>query len=289
MYGDYRAAAAYNDQGTRDFGVLANRINLEWDLWLTATERFHMSTGPFQEGNDFMRVEFDDGSANFENELDFFDEETDALFFEGDFGYMVGGLRGTYAQFDLPVAVGLMPLLFQNGIWMEDAIVGVAVTIPARNSPRFDWSNYDITFFAGFDQVTSPAFGNNNDAARVIGATTFIEAKGGYIEAGYAFLDDSSVAGRSYHNLGLSYTRRYLNLVSNSMRAIVNAGQDGPESDTDGGRVLAARGELVSYAVAVQRRAVCEPVRRFRSAAIGGAGGGGGWGAAEYGDFVRVG
>jgi hypothetical protein len=238
VYGDYRAAAAYNDQNGRDVGVLAHRLNLEWDLWLTSTERFHMFTGPFQEGNNFMRVEFDDDEAEFFDELDFFDADTDTLFFEGDLGYMIGGWTGRYAPIDLPFAVGLIPLLFQNGVWMEDAIVGVAATIPARNSPWLDWSNYDVTFFAGFDQVTSPAFDDSSAAANVFGATTFIEAKGGYIEAGYAFLDDTTEFDRSYHNVGVSYTRRYLNLVSNSMRVIVNAGQDGPQADRSADGVL---------------------------------------------------
>jgi hypothetical protein len=238
VYGDYRAAAAYNDQNGRDVGVLAHRLNLEWDLWLTSTERFHMFTGPFQEGNNFMRVEFDDGEGEYFNELDFFDADTDTLFFEGDLGYMIGGWTGRYAPIDLPIAVGLIPLLFQNGVWMEDAIVGVAATIPARNSPWLDWSNYDVTFFAGFDQLTSPAFADSNAAANVFGTTTFIEAKGGYIEAGYAFLDDTTEFDRSYHNVGLSYTRRYLNLVSNSMRVIVNAGQEGPQSARSADGVL---------------------------------------------------
>jgi hypothetical protein len=247
LYGDYRAAAAYNNQNGSDKGVLANRLNLEWDLWITATERFHMSTGPFQDGNDFMRVEFNDYDAEFEDELDFFDDDTDALFFEGDLGYMLGGWRGRYASFDMPVAVGLIPLLFQNGVWMEDAILGVAATIPARNSPWLDWSNYDVTFFAGFDQVTSPAFDESNSAAHLVGVTSFIESRGGYWEPGYAFLDDTADQGRSYHNFGLSYTRRYLNLVSNSMRVIVNAGQDAPAGeDTAEGVLLIAENSFLT-------------------------------------------
>ncbi len=238
LYGDYRAAVAYNAQNGGDKGVVANRINFEWDLWLTATERFHMSNSPFQDGGNFMRLEFDDGRREFFDELDFFNDDTDALFFEGDLGYILGGWTGSYARFDLPVAVGLIPLLFQNGVWMEDAMFGVAATIPARNSPWLDWSNYDVTFFAGFDQITSPAFADSNAAASLIGVTTFIEAKGGYLEAGYAFLDDTVGLGRSYHNVGLSYTRRYLNLVSNSMRVIVNAGQDGPVDDRTANGVL---------------------------------------------------
>jgi hypothetical protein len=238
LYGDYRAAAAYNEQNADSQGVIAHRINLEWDLWLTSTERFHMFTGPLQRDNGFQRVVFDDGDAEFFDELDFFDADTDTAFFEGDLGYMLGGWTGKYAQFDMPVTVGLIPLLFQNGVWMEDAIVGFAATIPARNSPTLDWSNYDITLFAGFDQVTSPAFDNSRSAANVFGVTTFIEAKGGYIELGYAFLDDTVNQGRSYNNVGISYTRRYLNLVSNSLRVIVNAGQNGPTDDRTANGVL---------------------------------------------------
>jgi hypothetical protein len=238
LYGDYRAAAAYNQQNGQDQAVLAQRLNLEWDLWLTSTERFHMFTGPLQRGNNFQRVVFDDGDAEFFDEMDFFDAETDTAFFEGDLGYMLGGWTGRYAPFDLPITAGLIPLLFQNGVWMEDAIVGAAATIPARNSPLLDWSNYDVTFFCGFDQVTSPAFEGSQTAANVFGATTMIEAKGGYIEAGYAFLDDTVDSGLSYNNVGISYTRRYLNLVSNSMRVIVNTGQDGPIDDRTAQGVL---------------------------------------------------
>jgi len=247
IYGDYRAALAYNDQAGNAQTVLADRLNLEWDLWLTSTERFHMFTGPLQEGNEFQSVVIDNGTYKFNDVFDFFDADTDTAFFEGDLGYMLGAWTGKYAQFDMPITAGLIPLVFQNGIWMEDAIVGVAATIPAKNSPTLDWSNYDVTFFAGFDQVTSPAFENSQAAANVFGVTTMIEAKGGYIEVGYAFLDDTANQGRSYNNVGISYTRRYLNLMSNSMRAIVNTGQNGPTDDrTANGLLLIAENSFLT-------------------------------------------
>jgi hypothetical protein len=205
-----------------------------------------MFTGPLQDGNDFNRIEFDDGRGEFFDELDFFDADTDTLFFEGDLGYMLGGWTGRYAPFDLPFTAGLIPLLFQNGVWLEDALIGVAATIPARNNPVLDWSNYDITFFAGVDQLTSPAFAGSNAAANVFGATTFIEAKGGYIEVGYAFLDDTTELDRSYHNIGMSYTRRYLNLVSNSMRLIVNAGQETQAPETADGVLVIAENSFLT-------------------------------------------
>ena len=238
LYGDYRTAVAYNQQLGQDKGVIAQRLNLEWDYWLTSTERFHAFTGPLQRNNNFQRVEFDDGSAEFFDELDLFDPDTDTAFFEGDLGYMIGGWTGRYAPFDMPITVGLIPLVFQNGVWLNDAFTGAAATIPARNSAWLDWSNFDITFFTGFDQLTSPAFDNETAGVHVVGITSMIDAYDGYVEIGFAHLDDSTEIGRSYNNLGVSYTRRYFNMVSNSLRAIVNAGQDGPVDDRSAQGVL---------------------------------------------------
>ena len=234
VYGDWRVGLANNENVTDESMVVATRLNLELDYWITATERIHAFISPFQQGNEFMR--FQDGQ--FVEELDFFDPGTDALFFEGDFGQILGGIEGSYAPFDLPFAVGLVPLLFQNGIWMQDTIVGFAVSTTARNSPRLDLSNYDVTFFAGFDEISTDALPSDAGAGSLAGITSFIEARGGYFETGYAFVDDTRGLGRSYHNVGVSYTRRYLNLVSNSVRMIANAGQSGPSEDRTANGVL---------------------------------------------------
>ncbi|WP_442484651.1 hypothetical protein [Aeoliella sp. SH292] len=234
VYGDYRVGFAQNNVVGSDNTVLAHRLNLEIDYWLTSTERFHMFSGPFQEGNSFMRIE----NGEFFNELDFFDVNTDTLFFEGDLGQILGGFNSQYAAFDLPFTAGLVPLLFQNGVWMQDAMVGLAATIPAQNSPGLDWSNYDVTFFAAFDNVSTDAVNFDENAAQLFGATTFIESRGGYFEVGYAYVNDTKDADFSYNNIGISYTRRYLNMVSNSMRVILNAGQNLPEDQRTADGVL---------------------------------------------------
>ncbi len=232
VYGDFRSAIAYNQNIGNEQTVWGNRLNLDFDYWFTATERIHMFMGPVDDGNDFTGLVYDDGKVSFNDAWDAWDARTDTLFFEGDLGYILGGWYNQEASFNLPFAAGLIPLVFQNGIWVEDAFLGIAATIPARNNPWLDWSNYDTTFFIGLDEVTSNiAFEGDNRAANIVGFTTFIESKGGYIEAGYAFLDDTENQGRSYHNIGTSYTRRYLNLLSNSVRMLVNTGQDGPEDD----------------------------------------------------------
>lgn len=245
VYGDYRVAFAQNDLVGREETVLAHRLNLDIDLSLTATERFHAFIGPFQEDGRFMRAV----NGKYFEELDFLQADTDTLFFEGDLGQILGGFDHEYASFDLPVTAGLIPLLFQNGIWMQDAIVGAAMTIPARSSAGLDWSNYDVTFFAGIDQISSGAFNFDDDAAALFGATTFIESRGGYFELGYGYVSDQEGGDRSYHNLGLSYTRRYLGAISNSVRVIVNAGQDpnGGARQTADGVLLLVENSLISF------------------------------------------
>ena len=127
--------------------------------------------------------------------------------------------------FDLPFTLGVIPMLIQNGVWMEDAFLGVAATIPACNCPRLNISNMDITFFAGYDKINSDAFLNDDSASRMYGFATFIDAWNGYLELDYAYLEDRTFDDRSYSNIGLAFTRRYGRLLSNSTRLIINAGQ----------------------------------------------------------------
>ena len=232
IFGDWRTALAQNNLVNQEKTILATRLNLELDYWITATERVHAFVGPLQDGGNFTRIE----NGSFEGEFDLFNADTDTFFFEGDFGQIMGGMEGRYAEYDLPFTVGLVPLLFQNGVWALDAMIGAAATLPAKNSPVLDWSNYDVTFFAAVDRISTGALSFDEDSGALFGMHTFIESRGGYFELGYAFVDDQEGAGRSYHNLGLSYTRRYMNRVSNSVRAIINAGQnpDGSPQTADG-------------------------------------------------------
>ncbi|MCA9184589.1 MAG: hypothetical protein KDA99_03190 [Planctomycetales bacterium] len=243
VFGDFRTAAAYVDNGNRELGVWANRLNLDFDLRLTGTERLHAFWGPLDKANRFTRVEFDGDRFDLREE---FDKDFDTLFFEGDLGYIMAGFDNRFPAIDLPFVIGKYPMLYQNGIWFFDAVEAVSVTIPAKNSRILDWSNYDLTFFAILEDIDSPAFASDNDA-RGYGMAAFIEAYNGYIEAGYAFLDDQTGQGLSYHNLALSYTRRYWHRVSNSIRVIVNAGQDpvaGPQ--TADGQLLLVENALIS-------------------------------------------
>ncbi len=244
LYGDYRTgiAAGRNAGGRTD--NWANRLNLDMDLQLTDTERFHGFVGPLDNNGAFTRWERVAGDFRFRNEIDF---TPTTGYFEGDLGAMLGGATGQSSPFELPFTVGLVPLLFQNGIWMEDAVTGAAFSLPARHSRLLNWSNYDATFFAVFDQLNSAAFGGDEHAAQAFGTAWFIEAYGGYIESGYAYVNDRNNSDRSYHNMTASFTRRYFDRISNSVRVIVNTGQDLPKADrTADGALLLVENSLVT-------------------------------------------
>ena len=235
IYGDYRMAYASAQTGSDTISQMAFALNMNFDLRLTGTERLTAFVAPLDNGARNTRWLMDDDEfvSEFEPEVQF-------GMLEGDLGALVGGWTGQTLPFDLPFAVGVMPLLVQNGVWMEDAILGVAATIPARHSTLLDISNMDITFFAGYDNINSPAFEGDDDAAKMYGMFSFLETCGGYLEFDYAYLEDRTARDRSYHNIGVAFSRRYGRWISNSVRVIVNAGQStqGGPNTADGAVIL---------------------------------------------------
>lgn len=242
VYGDWRTAVAYNNNNGKDIAQIATRLNLDVDFKITGTERIHAFFTPLQENNNkFTRFEFGGGDAN-EKFNDEFDPDLQTLFFEGDFGSIYSGFSGKEASFDLPFTVGLFPLFLQNGIWANDAILGGAVSLPAKNSAALGLANFDITFFAAFDNVDNAgiigAADSDNHLANLYGVTAFIDAFDGYIEAGYGLIQGRDERdGLLTHFLTAAYTRRYYNTLSNSTRMFANVGED-PEGNSDGFAII---------------------------------------------------
>ena len=233
LYGDARIVATSVDSDVGGFSGLLYDLNLEADLKITATERLHLAFEPLEKDGVVSREVFDplaDEESEFEVE---FDPAT--AFFEGDIGAIQSGITNTYTSYDLPVAFGLMPLLVHNGIWIDDAFWGAAVSDVANNSRRFDITNYDVTLFFGLDEVTSNVFESDEHAASIFGAMFFADYFRGYVEFGYAYVDDddTSDGDQSYHNAMLSFTKRYGGKISNSVRVVGNFGQDPGQNDAD--------------------------------------------------------
>ncbi len=248
VYGDWRTAVAFNKNNGVEIAQVATRLNLDVDFKITGTERLHAFFTPLQKNNQFTRFEFagDDASGDFDFE---FDPEPQTLFFEGDLGSIYTGFSGNEASFDLPFTVGLFPLFLQNGIWANDAILGGAVTIPAKNSAALGLANFDITLFAAFNDVDNAGIigvdADDNNNTNLFGVTAFVDALGGYIETGYGLIDGrDDQEGLLTHFVTGAYTRRYYNTISNSTRVFANFGND-PLAE-DEGLAIISENSLIS-------------------------------------------
>ena len=237
IYGDWRTAVAYNQNAGKDIAQVATRLNLDVDFKITGTERIHAFFTPLQRNAKFTRFEFggNDGDGKFNLEVD---PEPQTLFFEGDFGSLYSGFSDQEASFDLPFTVGLFPLFLQNGIWANDAILGGAVSLPAKNSAALGLANFDTTFFAAFNDVDNKgiigANSDDNNNTNLYGVTAFIDAYSGYIETGYGLIQGRDEQdGLLTHFLTGAYTRRYYNTFSNSTRVFTNFGED-PQGEDEG-------------------------------------------------------
>jgi hypothetical protein len=230
VFGDVKSAVEYSDLGANEVGALAIEANINVDLKLTGTERIHGFFKPLKRGGSTTSYEFfgddtDQGDTAF-------NLNPEALFFEGDLGQISSGLLDRDTGFDMPISFGLMPLVFQNGIWVEEAFTGAAFSIPSLNSPTFDISNMDVTVFAGFDDVENPGIlnndgGRNTEDLDVYGITTFIEAQEGYFELGFGHVNGSGdFDDQSFSSLTGAFSRRYGGWLSNSVRAFYTFGQD---------------------------------------------------------------
>ena len=248
VYGDWRTAVAYNNNNNKDIAQIATRVNIDVDFKITGTERIHAFFTPLQDDARFTRCEFGGADADKKCTLES-DLNPQTLFFEGDVGSIYSGLSGNAAGFDLPFTAGLFPLFLQNGIWANDAILGGAVSLTAKNSQKLGLSNYDITFFTAVDNVDNALvkgddINRNNNVANLYGVTTFIDAFGGYIEAGYGLVQgrDDQVDGQYTNFLTAAFTKRYYNTISNSTRFFGNFGN----GDDDEGFLVISENSLIS-------------------------------------------
>ena len=255
VYGDWQTAVGYNDNGAVRQGVVTTRLRLDIDYKITSTERIHAFVNPLQKANKITRCTFAD-SKNVANDdkagtcnLDF-DLDLDALYFEGDIGAMISGATGEYSGKDIPFAVGFMPILFQNGIWVDDNFHGAAVTIPSLNSKDLDISNMDITLFTGWEEVNT-GLADGKLSANIAGITTFIESNGGYWELGYGYTwgENDELDDQEYHNVTAAFSKRYGGWLSNTVRVIYNFGQnrnDNQDQTADGFLLLVENSFITS-------------------------------------------
>jgi hypothetical protein len=141
----------------------ANRLDLYGNLQLTGSERVLVGIRPFDNG-EFARPQLaryagynftpDNSDRGWVD--DSFNARITTLFFEGDFGQLFPDLDPyNTKQLDIGFSVGRQPLLYQDGMFIDDDVDAVGIT---RNSFVIPGgSNMQITAVYAWDQI------NRND------------------------------------------------------------------------------------------------------------------------------
>ena len=128
-----------------------------------------------------------------------------------------------------------------------------------------------------------------SNQVRCVRRHAMIEAKGGYFEIGYAYLNDTRnrrpQLQQHWHLVHAAIFEPDVELDARDFQ--YGAGR--PDGRSHGQRRAAARRKLVPHALAVQRDSVREYVDRFRRSAIGCSRWCGWWRTAQHGHFVRDG
>lgn len=215
MYGDLRtvyAAFQKADPGSAsDVKTLQTKLNLQFDLKLTATERIHASFEPLTNNGQNTRVNYDPTyDREFEHSL-----KPVTLFFEGELDSIISDFGGA-AQHDTSdlnyaIAAGLFPFELHNGYLISDVFKGVGVT---KNNISVPWaSNFGVgVVYANSDVSANNSLDLVNNAFKMLTLHSFADLAYVRTEASLTWLgtnDESDVAPGQAQNLfyaGLSFS-----------------------------------------------------------------------------------
>ncbi len=151
LFGTYRTSIQSFDGDDR-ITEWSNRLDLFFNLSLSGTERLVLALRPLDRYGRFSTFYFDHPDPGLDGEfVDELNLEITGLFFEGDFGEIFPNLsKNDFKRTDVGFSVGRQPLLFQEGLLINDTIDGIGIT---RNTLQPNTSNYRMTFFWGFNEV----------------------------------------------------------------------------------------------------------------------------------------
>lgn len=201
VFGTLRTGVQSFDSGSTRFGEIATRLDLFANLQLSGTERLVVGLRPFDEDGRFTSYVFDPDSADpafrarygDDDELrQEFDAEIETLYFEGDFGEIFPNAdKKDFGRLDYGFSVGRQPLLFQEGMLIDDSIDGIGITrntlLPAKTS------NFRATFFAGVDDVDRT--NREDDEAELYALLTSTDTRRSTIDADLVYVDADELSG----------------------------------------------------------------------------------------------
>ena len=226
VFGTWRTAVQTFEREGRQVSEAATRLDLFLNLQLSGSERLVVGFQPLQQDGLFTSYIFDSDIPGIEEGSR---GETSAditsLFFEGDFGEIFPNLsKKDFKATDIGFSLGRQPLLFQEGILIDDTIDGIGLT---RNSlqPR-NTANLRTTLFWGWNQVgRSTGAGNSEDEdAQLFGLLTSADFRRSTVEADLVYVTSDGIGG-DLLTAGISAVQR-LGRTNSTFRVLASSAVD---------------------------------------------------------------
>lgn len=202
---------------------LANRTDLFFNLQLTGTEKILLGLRPTDNNrpNRFTRYTFDGRDEGFNDE---FGLNVETFFFEGDFGSLFPNLdQAGIKPIDYGFTVGRQPIVFQEGILINDTID--AVGIIRNNIPFYGTSNLRISGMWGWNRLDRNDLETPGEAhmyGLFIAADTHIST----LNFDAIYVDDKQPRDGLYFGVAAIQRLSFLGGISTAFRANVSYALD---------------------------------------------------------------
>ncbi len=183
---------------------IANRLDIFFNLQLTGTEKILLGLRPVDdnEPREFTRYTFDGRDEGFN---EFFNVGLETLFFEGDLGSLFPVLdKAGLFPLDFGFTVGRQPLVFQEGILINDTID--AVGLIRNNIPFPGTSNFRVSAMWGWNRLDRNDRGRNADRTNMYGLFVAADTQTSTLNLDTIYVDDSDNASGFY--IGASAIQR---------------------------------------------------------------------------------
>ncbi len=239
LFGSLRTAIQSFELDSFRVTEWANRLDLFANLQLSGTERLVVGFRNFDRDGRFTSYILEPSTSDpeflalFGDDDAFRDElngEIESLYFEGDFGEIFPGVdQKDFGRTDIGFSVGRQPLIFQEGMLINDSIDGLGLT---RNTllPR-NTSNFRATFFVGAGDVHR----NNieDPDAELFALLTSTDLRRSTVDADLAYVSGGASSG-DLLGFGLSAVQR-IGKLNTSFRVLGSyAVDDKTAFSTDG-------------------------------------------------------
>jgi len=223
----------------------ANRLDVFFNLQLTGTEKIILGLRPLDENRPdrFTRYTFSGADEGFQSELNL---DIETLFFEGDVGSLIPNLdQAGIEPIDLGFTVGRQPIIFQEGILINDTID--ALGLIRNNIPFPGTSNFRLSGLWGWNRLDRNDQTSNQDAD-TFGLFTAIDAPTSTYNLDLIYVDDEGSPDADGFYVGASAIQRIAALggISTAFRVNSSFALDEEVGDNAAGNNVVANGTLLS-------------------------------------------